>query len=406
MPRITFQVLIPFILILLLTLWREKPKHWYWIMLIIGLMAFVHPVSTPIWAFTLWLGFWIMFPSNWGAHQKIREMFKLGITLTLALLPYISIYLSHHQSGGGNSNYDLVYYVLSEYFPANIINIPAAVATLITRASSIGLLWYGLIGLAFSFILFHNERPRLKQLSVWVMGIVFISILVPWVETTIEQTFRLIPLQTELMRGMRYLIPFLIIFWFYPLSQITKRSINTKLTNTIFIVGTITTFLYLYQNTPYPYRAIPSVINCWNSGKIICPTITDHVEALTYIRENTPENSTFAVFLTNRWSGIEVRYLALRPMVYAYKDKGQLLFTNLDALQQWAEYQGLEGEIFHQRASPNLEDKLQKMVEFAHTTQADYILTNFAFSEEMQELLNVTAVYQNDTFFVLRITSE
>ena len=166
MPRFTFQVIIPFLLILLLFTWREQPRRWYWIMIAAGLMAFVHPVSTPSWAFALWLGFWPMFPPVWDTRRKIQEMFKLGCTLALALLPYISIYLAYHKSGSSQSNYDLVYHVLTEYFPSNILNIPGAINTLLENTAQFGLLWYGLVGLIVTGLLFRSERPRLKQMLV------------------------------------------------------------------------------------------------------------------------------------------------------------------------------------------------------------------------------------------------
>jgi hypothetical protein len=402
MPRFTFQVLIPFLLILPLSTWREKPNRWPWVMVIVGLMTFIHPVSTPTWALALWLGFLPILPPVWETRQKIQEMLKLGTILGLALLPYVSIYLTYHQSGSGRSDYDLVHHILLEYFPRNILNIPAAVNTLLHNTAQFGLLWYGLAGLILTFALFRSERPYLNQMLVWISGIVFVSILVPWVEIAIESRFRLIPLQTELMRGMRYLVPFLFVFWFYPFAELTRRSIPVGLIYAVFAAGTLLTLGWLILNPPEPFRHASYVFNCWQSGRFICPRNTDHADALTHIRMNTPEGSTFAVFLTNRWSGIEVRYLGLRPMVYAYKDRGQLLFTNLESLEQWNTYQQRENEIFSPRKSPTLDKKRAGIVEFARQTGADYILTNFSFPSEAQLQLNVVAIYQNSTYFVLK----
>jgi hypothetical protein len=402
MPRFTFQVLIPFVLIWLLTIWREKPGRWPWAMIITGLMAFIHPVSTPVWAFALWLGFWPMFPIGWNLYRKIQEMFKLGAVLTLSLLPYISIYLTYHQSGSGRSNYDLVHYILVEYFPDNILNIPAAVNTLLSNTAQFGLLWYGLAGLIITALLFRSERPRLKQLLVWMAGIAFVSILIPWVEITIESALRMIPLQTELMRGMRYLVPFLFIFWFYPFAKLTHQSMKIGFTRAVFVVGTVLTLGWLIMNPPEPFTHASYVFDCWQSGRFICPSNTDHADALLHIRTDTPAGSKFTVFLTNRWSGIEVRYLGLRPMVYAYKDKGQLLFTNIESLEQWNTYQQLEDEIFGSKRAPTLDDKRVRIVKFAREAGADYILTDFPFPSAVQYQLGVIAIYQNQRYSILK----
>lgn len=405
-PRFTFQVLIPFILILLLTSWRKKTNLWPLVMIIAGLMAFVHPVSTPTWAFALWIGFLPILPAAWDFRRKLLEMIKLGSILALALVPYVSIYLKYHQSGGGNRNYDLVYHILSNYFPRNILNIPGAVSTLLHNTAQFGLLWYGLFGLIFTFLVFPSERSRVRQILTWVIGIIFVSILIPWIEISIERTFRMIPLQTELMRGMRYLAIFLFIFWFYPFAELTQRAINTKLSRATFAIGTLLTLSWLILNPPPTFSQAPAVFKCWQSGQFICPYSTDHADALTYIREETPQLSKFTVFLTNRWSGIEVRYLAFRPMVYAYKDKGQLLFTNLESLEQWQHYQELESDFFSKKNAPTLSDKLTRMVEFARESEADYILTSFPFTPEEQQRLNVIAVYQNPTYSILKILTD
>jgi hypothetical protein len=401
-PRFTFQVLIPFILILLLTTWRKRQSIWPWVMVIAGLMAFIHPVSTPTWAFALWLGFWPILPSVWDSRRKIQEMFKLGGILALALLPYVSIYLTYHQSGSGNSSYDLVHYILVNYFPSNILNIPAAINTFLHNTAQFGLLWYGLAGLIFTFIVFPSERSRLKQMLVWIIGIVFVSILVPWVEISIERVFRMIPLQTELMRGMRYLVLFLFVFWFYPFAEFTRRAVHIWFTRGIFAVGTLLTLFWLILNPPQPFIDASSMFNCWQTRQFICPYNTDHADALTYIREDTPKGSKFVVFLNNRWSGIEVRYLGLRPMVYAYKDKGQLLFTNLESLKRWGYYQRLENDIFSPKKAPVLDDKLTRIVEFARDAGADYILTNFSFPPKEQLQLNVITIYHNSTYSILK----
>ena len=401
MPRFTFQVLLPFLLILLLTVWRQPPQRWYGVMAIAGLMAFIHPVSTPVWGFALWLGFWRMFPLPWEFRRKVLDMLKLAGVLCLALLPYVSIYLTYHTSGENQSSYDLVYYILAEYFPANLLDIPAAVNTLLHSTARFGLLWFALAGLILTFIVFRSERPRLKQLLVWMTGIAIVSILLPWVEITIERALRLIPFQTELMRGMRYLVPFLFIFWFYPFAELTRRSLQIGLTRAVFAIGTLLALGWLVLNPPGPFTGAAYVFDCWKNGRFICPSNRDHADALTFIRENIPGGSDFTVFLTNRWSGIEVRYLGLHPMVYAYKDKGQLIFTNLEALEQWHAYQDREDVIFSRRKTPTLEGKCEGIVDFARDSGADYILTNFQCPPEVLRQYDTQPIYQNSTYTIL-----
>jgi hypothetical protein len=237
----------------------------------------------------------------------------------------------------------------------------------------------------------------------WMAGITFVTILIPWVEQNLERAFRIIPLQTELMRGMRYLVPFLFIFWFYPLAELTNRAARTRLTRVVFTIGTLMSLSWLILNPPYPIAVTPQVVQCWSHGRLICPDQTDYADALTYIRNDTPENAKFVVFLTNRWSGIEVRYLGLRPMAYAYKDRGQLAFTNLEALRIWNYYLQRENAIYSRNNSPTLEIQQKRMIDFARDAEANYLLTDFPFPPDVRTKLDVTTVYQNGTFSILKI---
>jgi hypothetical protein len=336
-------------------------------------------------------------------RRKLAEMLKLGLALSLALLPYVSIYLTYKKGGRGSSDYEMVYYILDNFFPTNLLNIPGAVQTLIESASQYGLLWYALAGLAVTFLLFRAERGRLTQLLTWMAGISFVTILIPYIEITIERSLRIIPLQTELMRGMRYLVPFLFIFWFYPLAQLTSQARRAWLTRSVFAIGTLSALAWLILNPPYPIAEIPIVVRCWSTGQVICPVDTDYTDALSYIRDETPQKAQFVVFLTNRWSGIEVRYLGLRPMIYAFKDRGQLAFTNLQALQKWFYYEQRENAIFSRNISPTLEIKEARMIDFALDARANYMLTDYPFPAELLKKNGLSVVYQNKTFTILQI---
>lgn len=403
MPRFTYQVLIPFILIFLLSSWRESPKQWPWVMAIAGLMAFIHPVSTPTWAFALWLGLWPCMPPAYQIRQKFNTMIKMGVVLALALLPYASIYLYFHKGGSSNSNYDLVHFILQNYFPYELLDIPAAVRTLFTETSKFGLLGFGIFGLFSTLILFRSERGRITQMLYWILGISFVSIFVPFVEQIIERTFRIIPLQTELMRGMRYLIIFLFIFWYYPYAELTNRLIKPRVKQAILVIGTLITFYWLGMNTPYPLVEIPQVMQCWAQGNLICPTDTEYADVMVHVRTDTPKNAKFVVFLTNRWSGIEVRYLGLRPMAYAYKDRGQLAFTNLEALNTWYYFLQRENGIYSRNSSPTLDLQRKRMVDFAFDAEANYLLTDFPFPPEVCKELGIKSIYKNERFYIIKI---
>jgi hypothetical protein len=91
-------------------------------------------------------------------------------------------------------------------------------------------------------------------------------------------------------------------------------------------------------------------------------------------------------------------------MVYAYKDRARLADSNVEALRAWYSFEEREKAIYNTRKTPTLDEKRLRIVEFARDAGADYILTNFPFPPEVQAQLDVTAVYQNATYSVLKVS--
>ena len=60
LPRISFQTVLPYLLTLVV-LWRSQPRRWPWLMILAGLMVYLHSVSTPAWAWR----------SGWGCGSTI-----------------------------------------------------------------------------------------------------------------------------------------------------------------------------------------------------------------------------------------------------------------------------------------------------------------------------------------------
>jgi hypothetical protein len=86
-------------------------------------------------------------------------------------------------------------------------------------------------------------------------------------------------------------------------------------------------------------------------------------------------------------------------MVYAYKDRDCCYQS--DVLNSGIPIRS-ENDIFSRRKSPTLEEKCTRIMEFARDAGADYILTDFECSLELQLQLNVSAAYQNSTYSILK----
>jgi hypothetical protein len=403
LPRFTFQIVLVFLLGLCF-LWRSKPYRWFWIMILAGLMAFIHPVSTPVWGVTLLAGFWPVLPPEWQLKKRLGYMFLLGLAFAAALLPYLLIYLSSHQGGSSSADYNLLYKIITEYFPDNIYDMPAALAALFAMLSQFGLLWFALIGLLSSFILLPTERKNLSQLVFWMAGLALVSILLPWTEQIIEKQFRIIPLQTELVRGIRYFVPLMIVLWVFPLAGLAQRLKNRWLVRGLMLVGVCSAVFWGLVNPFQPMSELQNALACFTQGKIICPVRAEFAQTLEAARTVTPPGSSFAVMRLNWNNGTELRYLSLRPLVYAFKDKGFLVYSNHQVLKRWYELFLLEKEIYRKSTTAPMQREMA--VAFAREAGAGYLLTDFSYTSAELSAFHAELTYQNGTYMILKLNQK
>ncbi len=220
-PRVTFQTALPYLLALVVG-WRDRPRRWPWLMIIAGLMVFFHSISAPAWGLAIWLGLWLYHPASWKWPRRLGVMAGLGLLFLAALSPFVLIFLSY-QSSGATTDYDLVMTIINTFQPKNILNVGAALADFLWAATRSLLLPLALIGAAATWRIYRSDRKPVKMVLLWLAGIFITAILVPAAERVVEGYFRIPPIDTELVRGMRYLVPLMLIFWLWPLAALEPR---------------------------------------------------------------------------------------------------------------------------------------------------------------------------------------
>jgi len=400
LPRFTFQLILVFLLGLAF-LWRSAPRRWYGLMVVAGLMAFVHPVSTPVWGATLLVGFWPLLPVDWPFKRRLWQVIKLGLVFSAALIPYLIIYLSSYQGGSSATDYNLLYTIITEYFPDNIYDMPAALTAFFALISVNGLVWFALAGLMISLVFLPAERKNLAQIVFWMLGLLLVAILLPWLEQVIEKQFRIVPLQTELVRGIRYFVPLMLILWIFPLAGLAGRLKNRWLVRGLMALGVVSAVFWVAVNPLQPVNELRNATACLAQGKLICPIRQELAQTLEAVKTITPENATFAVMRQNWNNGTDVRYLSLRPLVYAFKDKGFLVYSNHAVLKRWYELFLLEKDIY--RNSTKAVDQRRMAVDFAREAGADYLLTDFPYTRDELSFFHLDLTYQNHSFMVLKL---
>lgn len=331
-PRFSFQALLPFLLAATLC-WRSIPQRWGWLVIGAGLLMYVHPVSAPTWAFAIWLSLGFTQTTQHGRLKRALYMISLGGLFLLISAPFLVNYLLNTAYGEVQGvDFGTVQGFMKEYKQERF-DVGYGLVGFVKRW-----LWYKIYywifaaaGAVFLLLSDRRQRPRVGMVVNWVSGVALMSIIVPFVELKICQALELIPPEIHLIRGVRYLVPLMLLFCLWTLVAMERRW-KGRLAARLAVrgVGACLVTVWLYWHPPI--RLSPWV-ECWRSGDFICrpPTWDDQIEVLDAVRRLTrPESRILPQKLA-----LELRYYALRPVVHAAKDRGILGRTDHQALLAW-----------------------------------------------------------------------
>jgi hypothetical protein len=155
---------------------------------------------------------------------------------------------------------------------------------------------------------------------------------------------------------------------------------------------------------PPPLDDLSQAAGCLAKGKLICTSGGDYDAVVQAVRELTPPGSpiytTFGAKSALSY-GIPIRYSALRPLVYSFKDRGQLVYSNADALKKW--YDTLEAESQIQVYYQNSSVMFRKYLPLAGELGAHYIVTELDFDPTTSGLEGLEIVYSNAQFKLVKI---
>lgn len=401
--RFNFQAFLPFILCMVLV-WRSTPARWPWIMAALGIMFYLHPVSTPCWGATIWLSLFFMTPREWNFWKRMGYMIAMGLIFVAVAMPYVVTYLSNHVQGK-SQNYNLVYTTIINYFPENLLNVPAALGVFIDLMVRNGILPGAILGLAVTLVLRRTNRDPLKISLIWVSGIVLMSVVVPFVTHTYEQTFGLIPMETEMVRAIRYTIPFMLLFILWGIYEISLRVRIRAVLQTFLATGMIVILVSRALLTG-PTETLQKAVSCLFRGQFICINLSDYDLVLQAVKTKVPEGAPIYVTFANRSIlsyGMPLRYIAMRPLVYTFKDRGLLVYSNDEALRTWNAIYQQSNEIDHMyRETP---EKLDMYLDVAKKLGARYLIadTQENVLESLIDPLKLKIIYRNNQFVLIQI---
>lgn len=215
----------------------------------------------------------------------------------------------------------------------------------------------------------------------------------------IARTYQLIPVQVDLIRGIRYIIPFLLLFCLWSLVELEK----TLKTRKIFaVVGVLLVAIWIYQ---HPSSTVLEAMACWRQGQLVCvPTeYSETIAGLEAIKQLTPpEAKILPVGETVEKYALPIRYYALRPIVYSYKDGGALAYANhADFLGWYHRYQQVKA--VKEEQSPHA--KVKALIALSKQLSVQYCLIESSLNPDLSSYSDqANIIYTNSIFTLVKIS--
>ena len=237
---------------------------------------------------------------------------------------------------------------------------------------------------------------------LWAAGIFITSLLVPFMEQIIARQLHILPLETELLRGIRYFVPLMLIFWLWPLVELAPRLANPQARRAAFGVGILLFAFWGGTNRP-DVRALGKAVTCLAKAHLVCETDRPVDDLITALRSQTQPGE--GVFFFNADPAttsqtLSVRYAALRPLVHSTRDSGILGYANRLALPAWL-------AVTHQvEAIQGLSDpqaRLAQLLPLAEGLKAHYLVIDFPIQPQMLAGLPARVLMQNEGFTLFEL---
>ncbi|MGO8878997.1 MAG: hypothetical protein ACLPVO_17330 [Desulfomonilaceae bacterium] len=403
LPRSLFHACLPFLLTAAFRFKREV-RMWPWLMVFTGLMFYTHPVSAPPWAFAIWLGLWVFLPTQWGVFKKSVYMFMLGLMFVVTVLPWaLNFLLVHERPASAAVNYNDVVGIIADRVGAELLDVGIALTLWLKEVSSWPFWFYSLWAVAGSVVLWgwrRDLRADIKLVAVWCLGIVFVAVGLTFVEQTICRIYDLKRFQMDSVRGVKYLVPIMLLLCVWSLAGISRQFQTGSLKRTLaMLLGAVITTIWVYQSPPV---AFIQTAKAWAHGSLTPRPSKDEigtVEAISAIKENTKPGSRILPLVIP----LEIRYAALRPVVYAYKDGGIFADTNLGSLLEWDKIKKNLDEI---DSNNDPRTKLIMTLDLAKRLNTDYVITDFHVNQNVASSLGAKDVWSNGSYTLLSLRPE
>jgi hypothetical protein len=129
----------------------------------------------------------------------------------------------------------------------------------------------------------------------------------------------------------------------------------------------------------------------------------DFIGVLDAVREKTPVGAR----IFSEGQEVAVRYYALRPLVYTYKDGAPLAYTDPGRLLIWSEqYEAMDKLAFIRKFPYRRNGFIRGIVELAAKAGSEYLILAEPYDSSLFYPDSISLVYSNRNYSLFRINPE
>jgi len=401
LPRISFQALLPYLLAAVFY-WRSKPFAWPYLLGFCGIMMYIHPASVPAWGLAIWLGLWVFQPSDWSLSKRIIIMLGLAFVFFIAALPVLINYLSNHIQGQVK-DYALIFEIMKYRSHKGYFNIPLAFRQFILNITFMRVCLIGIAGFVYIWFYQKPERKKAMVILLWMLGILFTSAFIPFVEQLFVRANKTIPVETQLIRGLRYLFPLMLIFCIWLPAGYARNLLNRKNKITVILIASFLIFIWCARQT---YK---HVVFLKENGRLIFQVsknkTAEIMDMLSALKRLTPQGARILSIAS--FPELSIRYYALRPLAYASKDGGPFYYSNHAELIKWYE-KTKELENLEQTVNSGVLNNVELPVaflKFSREFKADFLLIDRGKIPDSDLFSFSGVVYYNSLYILIKTSA-
>jgi len=376
LTRAVFGALLPFVMLAGLSNIRLAAYRPFVAMLLCGVGIYIHPVSAPSVAFACWFGILLTRPVGESWRGYAIKMIGAGALFCVVALPFAFSFFSVFPTTSSADSAHLAVKALhraagEQFFQAG------GVARSVLVDISWGwrwVVWIVGIGALFALPLRHPaSRHDVRFLAAFLAGVIFASLGLSWVDQTLAAHFGREPLQIDLVRNVRFVVPLLLVTAVYWMAMEFRESRQASIrASALAAIGVIFLLSWIYQHPTPPTLALNEKL----SGEVPSISMNESDQRVLSLISQLPGGSVIlplpAMGADTKIElvGLAVRYAAKQPVAFLGKDLNLLSYSSSPRVAEW-----LAAEADLRRLDdPNMEDLDSALARVVKLYQVSHLL--------------------------------